>query len=102
LLINVNFHFKAFKWENIILYIYQRYLCEGEEVIDPDLLAMLAVDETEPSILAVSDNRLSLIPPPRIGRNSSSLSSAKVQIHSQDSSMPECHLWLSSYIPGAA
>jgi hypothetical protein len=81
---NVNFQCKAFKWENIILYIYRRYLWEGEDAIDPDLLALLTVEEREPSILVVFDNRLSLIPPPRIGRNSSSLSSVKVQSHCQD------------------
>jgi hypothetical protein len=77
---NVNFHCKKFKWENIS---YETYLSVGEDAIDPDLLALLTVDETEPSILVVSDNRLSLRPAPRIGKNSSSLSSVKVQSHSQ-------------------
>jgi hypothetical protein len=57
----------------------------GEAAIDPDLLTLLTlltVDEVEPSILVASDNTLSPIPPPRIGRNSSSLSSVKVKIHS--------------------
>jgi hypothetical protein len=62
-----------------------KYLRVGEAAIDPDLLTLLTlltVDETEPSILVVSDNTLSPIAPPRIGRNSSSLSSVKVKIHS--------------------
>jgi len=46
------------------------------------LLTLLTVDEREPSILVASDNKLSPIAPPRIGRNSSSLSSVKVKIHS--------------------
>ena len=57
----------------------------GEAANDPGLLTLLillTVDETEPSILVASDNTLSPIAPPRIGRNSSSLSSAKVKIHS--------------------
>jgi hypothetical protein len=56
----------------------------GEAATDPGLLTLLTlltVDETEPSILVASDNTLSLIAPPRIGRNSSSLSSVKVKIH---------------------
>jgi hypothetical protein len=57
------------------------YLWEGDVATDPDLLALLillTVDETEPSILVASDNTLSLIAPPCIGKNSSSLSSVKI------------------------
>jgi hypothetical protein len=56
----------------------------GEAATDPGLptlLTLLTVDETEPSILVAPDNTLSPIAPPRIGRNSSSLSSAEVKIH---------------------
>lgn len=61
----------------------------GEAATDPGLLTLLTlltVDEIEPSILVASDNMLSPIAPPRIGRNSSSLSSVKVKICS-----PECY-----------
>ena len=62
-----------------------KYLWMGEADTDPGLLTLLTlltVDEIEPSILVASDNKLSPIAPPRIGRNSSSLSSVKVKIHS--------------------
>jgi hypothetical protein len=57
----------------------------GDGATDPGLLTLLTlltIDETEPSILVASDNKLSPIAPPRIGRNSSSLSSVNVKIHS--------------------
>jgi hypothetical protein len=59
-----------------------KYLWMGEADTDPGMLTLLTVDEIEPSILVASDNKLSPIAPPRIGRNSSSLSSVKVKIHS--------------------
>jgi hypothetical protein len=74
-----------YKWENIIVHGSWKYLCVGEAATDPDLLTLLTlltVDEMEPSILVAFDNTLSPIAPPRIGRNSSSLSSVKVKIHS--------------------
>jgi hypothetical protein len=78
-------HSKTLIPQPLSLWSSWKYLWMGEAANDPGLLTLLillTVDATEPPTLVASDNTLSPIAPPRIGRNSSSLSSAKVKIHS--------------------